>query len=60
MKVALDTNAFYDFMGISQNPNINHDVFIELLSDPKNEVTIPTATLYEFLIKYEHRIGIIK
>lgn len=60
MKVILDTNAFYDFMCISQNPNINHDVFRELLSDPNSEVTIPTTTLYEFLIKYEQRIDIIK
>jgi predicted nucleic acid-binding protein/nuclear transport factor 2 (NTF2) superfamily protein len=60
MKVILDTNAFYDFMCISKNSHINHDVFRELLSDPKNEVTIPTTTLYEFLIKYEQRIDIIK
>ena len=60
MKVVLDTNAFYAFMGISENPNINYDVFRELLSDPKNEVTLPTATLYEFLIKHEQRIDIIK
>jgi hypothetical protein len=60
MKVALDTNAFYAFMGISKDPNIKQDKFMELLSDPKNEVVIPTATLYEFFIKHEKNIDDIK
>lgn len=60
MKVVLDTNAFYAFMGISENLNIKQDKFMDLLSDPKNEVTIPTVTLYEFLIKYEKNIDVIK
>lgn len=60
MKVVLDTNAFYAFMGISGDPNIKHDEFRKLLSDPKNEVILPTAALYEFLIKHEKSIDVIK
>lgn len=60
MKIVLDTNAFYDFMGISKNPNVKHSAFIELLSNPENEVMITVSTLYEFLIKHEQRIDIIK
>lgn len=60
MKVVLDTNALYAFMGINKDPNIKQDKFRELLSNPSNKVTLSSVSIYEFLVKYENDVVAIR
>lgn len=56
MKIVLDTNVFYVYMGISQDTHFKQDRFVKLVSDTNNLVVISTVTIYEFFLKYQNNI----
>ena len=40
MKIVLDTNAFYAYMGINNDKQVMRDDFINLLSNSENKISI--------------------
>ena len=52
MKIFLDTNALYSYMGINQNPRVNQPEFLTLLENPDNSVVLNSSSIYEFLVRF--------
>lgn len=66
MRIVLDTNAFYTFIGEetlnipTRNHKIKRNAFETLISNPNNEIAISSVTIYEFLVKFRDDIQVIR
>lgn len=65
MRIVLDTNAFYAYIGpesFGHTPNVKIDYqqLNSLLTTEDNEILIPSVSLYEFFVKYSNKPKVIK